>query len=71
MTAPKFRYLIIDEDDEVLGTNDSTIALQYAADLYSVIDVVKGMITFDESDEGMEIDEAEELESNDAEDDDA
>lgn len=70
MTAPKFRYLIIDEDDEVLGTNDSAVALQYAADLCSVIDVVRGTITFDESDEGMEIEEAEPR-TDDDEDDDA
>jgi hypothetical protein len=68
MTAPKFRYLIITEDDEVLGTNDSAIAMQYAADLCSIIDVVKGTVAFDELDDGQEIDEAVELESDDAED---
>ena len=47
MTAPKFRYLIITEDDEVYGTNDETVAESYAEDLCSVLDVQEGILWFD------------------------
>lgn len=39
MTAPKFRYLIITEDDEVYGTNDQGKATAYADDLCTVVDL--------------------------------
>lgn len=48
MTTPKFRYLIITEDDEVFGTSDEDKKAAYAADLYTVIDMEAGTICYDD-----------------------
>lgn len=60
MTAPKFRYLIIKEDDEVYGTNDEDKAAAYGEDLCTVIDVEK-MLRCDYFADEEEIEEAPEF----------
>ena len=65
MTAPKFRYLIITEDDEVYGTNDRDKAGAYADDLCTVVDL-KSMTFMDSFNGDPEIEEVRPFEDPDA-----
>lgn len=44
MTTARFRYLIITEDEEVLGTNSLSFAQQLQDDFCTVIDVEAGTL---------------------------
>lgn len=51
MTSPKFRYLIITEDDDVFGTNDLARVKQY---FRTIIDLEKNVVRWDEYEEQIE-----------------
>lgn len=63
MAAPKFRYLIITEDDEVLGTDSEEKMKDYIEDLCTVIDVEKGKLLYYPLGEEEEIEEAPEFDN--------
>lgn len=50
MSNQKWRYLIANEDGEILGTNDPDLALAYANDLCAVADLEKFQVTYDAED---------------------